>query len=418
MIDKFNSQSIKEISKCRISGEEELISVVNLGNQCLTGVFPNSESKDLIKGPLELVWPRKSKLLQLKHSYSQSEMYGENYGYRSGLNESMINHLKAKVHFLNKLIDLKNGDLVLDIGSNDGTTLNSYPDNIQIQRVGIDPTANKFKQYYQEDIKIIDTFFSKEKFFEFNDKKARIISSIAMFYDLEDPVCFASEIYDCLDNDGLWHFEQSYMPSMLRTNSYDTICHEHLEYYSLSNIVYILEKVNMKIVDIQFNSINGGSFAVTAAKNNGKANRSNSITSWLLKQESRMGLETPAPFRRFEEKIYNHRLDLIDLLKTLKNDGFKIAGYGASTKGNVLLQFCELNNSIIDYVVDVNPMKHGCFTPGTSIPIVSEEEALNNLPDFFLVLPWHFRNNILQKEEYIRARGVKMIFPLPEIEIV
>ena len=414
----IRNQSIKEITNCRISGEEDFISVLNLGNQFLTGVFPNSPNQNLTKGPLELIWPKKSKLLQLRHSYPQDEMYGDNYGYRSGLNKSMVDHLKAKVHFLNNLVEIKSGDLVLDIGSNDGTTLNSYPEKIEINRVGIDPTARKFKEYYNRDIKIIDTFFSKETFFNFNQKKAKIISSIAMFYDLEDPVSFASQIYDCLEDNGIWHFEQSYMPSMLRTNSYDTICHEHLEYYSLSNIIYILEKVNMKIVDIQFNSINGGSFAITAAKNNGNINRSNSITSWLLKQESRMGIDTPAPFRRFEERIFNHRLDLMDLLNSLKKDGYKIAGYGASTKGNVLLQFCELNNSIIDYIVDVNPLKNGCFTPGTLIPIVSEQYALDNLPDFFLVLPWHFRNNIIQKEQYIRDKGVKMIFPLPEIEII
>ena len=174
----------------------------------------------------------------------------------------------------------------------------------------------------------------------------------------------------------------------------------------------------MKIVDIQFNSINGGSFAITAAKKNSVVSRSGSLTNWLLKQESRMGFDTPIPFRKFEERVFNHRLDLMDLLKTLKSDGYKIAGYGASTKGNVLLQFCELNHEIIDYIVDVNPLKHGCFTPGTFIPIVSEEFALENLPDFFLVLPWHFRGNIIQKEKQLLKRGVKMIFPLPEIEII
>ena len=410
--------SINQISHCRVTGEEDFITVLDLGNQYLTGVFPKNKNEKITKGPLQLIWPRKSKLLQLKHSYSQDEMYGDNYGYRSGLNQSMVNHLQSKIEFLVEIININKGDLVLDIGSNDGTTLNSYPKELGLERVGIDPLSNKFKKYYDKDIKTKDCFFSKKNFFEIVDKIAKIITSIAMFYDLEDPLTFAKEIYECLDDNGLWHFEQSYMPSMLRTNSYDTICHEHIEYYSLNNILYILDLVNMKIVDIQFNSINGGSFAITAAKKNSVVSRSGSLTNWLLKQESRMGFDTPIPFRKFEERVFNHRLDLMDLLKTLKADGYKIAGYGASTKGNVLLQFCELNHEIIDYIVDVNPLKHGCFTPGTFIPIVSEQFALENLPDFFLVLPWHFRGNIIQKEKQLLKRGVKMIFPLPEIEII
>lgn len=407
----------QEISQCRLTGDKNLIPVVNLGNQYLTGVFPRSPKQSVTCGPLELVWSPQSQLLQLHHSYDLDEMYGDNYGYRSGLNNSMVTHLSSKVKYLQELASLKPSDVVLDIGSNDGTTLNSYSSR-DIIKVGIDPTASKFKQYYDRDIKVISTFFNAETFYNCSDKPAKIISSIAMFYDLESPITFARDVSSCLEQNGIWHFEQSYMPSMLRRVSYDTICHEHLEYYSVSNIEYILHKAGMKILDVSFNSVNGGSFAVTAAKKDSIYSPDSRLINWHLEQEKRLQLHTPAPYRRFEEQIYQHRCDLVDLLQLLKRSGSTIAGYGASTKGNVILQFCGIDCDLLDYIVDVNPLKDGCITPGSHIPIVNEDYMNDNLPDYFLVLPWHFRQNILQRERLLLDKGVKFIFPLPEIEII
>ncbi len=239
-----------------------------------------------------------------------------------------------------------------------------------------------------------------------------------MFYDLADPVEFARNIADILDDEGIWHFEQSYMPSMLRTNSYDTICHEHLEYYSITVIRAILEKAGLKILDVQMNAVNGGSFAVTAAKKDARFPSDRPMIDWLLDQEKRMGLDTPRPFRDFEERVFRHREDLRRLIRSLVADGRKILGYGASTKGNVLLQFCGFTPDDIPAIADVNPNKFGCVTPGTHIPIVSEEDARATKPDFFLVLPWHFKNGIVEREKAFLEGGGRMIFPFPEIEIV
>jgi hypothetical protein len=406
-----------EIKKCRISGSSNLVPVLSLGEQYLTGVFPKNIKDIITKGPLELVWCPESGLLQMKQSYSLDEMYGDNYGYRSGLNASMVAHLTQKIKTLEKLANLTNQDLVIDVGSNDATSLKAYSGNHK--KVGIDPTGLKFKQYYNDDINLIPDFFTASKFKNiFKDEKAKIITSIAMFYDLEEPLNFVNDIKECLSDDGIWHFEQSYMPSMLRTNSYDTICHEHLEFYSFKVVKNMLEACGLRVIDVQMNAINGGSFAVTACKENAIYRSNAPIINWLLKQEDDMALDTIKPYKEFEERVFKHRKNLTDLIKSLVENRKKIFGYGASTKGNVLLQFCGLTKDEIPYIAEVNPDKFGTFTPGTLIPIISEEDAKKMKPDYFLVLPWHFKDSILSREKEFISNGGKFIFPLPEIEIV
>jgi hypothetical protein len=408
----------REITECRVSGSRNLVPVINLGRQKLTGVFPRERGAAVTEGPLELVWCPDSGLLQLHHSYNVDEMYGLNYGYRSGLNQSMVRHLTAKVRQLQRLRPLSGGDWVVDIGSNDATTLKAYTQP-GIRRVGIDPTGAKFKSHYPEGIDLIPDFFSAQAFrAKYGDARASIVTSIAMFYDLEAPLEFIRQVADILADDGIWHFEQSYMPSMLRMNSYDTICHEHLEYYALGPVKAMLERSGLVLLDVQMNAVNGGSFAVTAAKPGSKRNRNDTVIEWLLGQEERMGLLTPRPFRQFEERVFEHRANLVRLVKSLNADGKRVLGYGASTKGNVLLQFCGFTEADIPAIAEVNPEKFGCFTPGTEIPIVSEAEAKRMRPDYFLVLPWHFKDGIVAREEEYLAQGGKMIFPLPEIEIV
>ncbi len=409
--------SYTEIVKCRICKKSGLITVLSLGKQYLTGVFPKSTSEKITKGPLDVVWCTKCGLLQMKQSYSLTEMYGDNYGYRSGLNASMVRHLQQKMRMLESLARPKDTDLMIDIGSNDATLLKACSG--KYKKVGIDPTGKKFEKYYSKDMVLIPDFFSASGFKKlFPNKKAKIITSIAMFYDLEDPKRFVRDIVKCLANDGIWHFEQSYMPSMLRTNAYDTICHEHLEFYSFNVIKSLLENCGMRVIDVEVNAINGGSFAVTACKKSAKYVSNKPIIRWMLKQERDMGLKTPKPYRDFEERVYRHRENLKELIKALVADGKTIIGYGASTKGNVLLQFCGLSSKQISCIAEVNEEKFGAYTPGTKIPIISEKEAKSKKPGYFFVLPWHFKYSILEREKDFMTQGGKLIFPLPEIEIV
>jgi len=415
---KNSGYSYRAIDRCRISDSNHLISVLDLGYQALTGVFPLNADEAVTCGPLELVWCPDSGLTQLRHSYDPSEMYGDNYGYRSGLNSSMVSHLTDKVNYLERLVKLEIGDVVLDIGSNDCTTLKAYQ-TPKLQRIGIDPTGLKFKQFYPEDVRLVPDFFSADAYRVIEAKEARIVTSIAMFYDLEAPIEFAKQIESILADNGVWHFEQSYLPSMLRLNSYDTICHEHLEYYSLAAVNRILVAAGLRVVDVVMNAVNGGSFAVTAAKADNKSVLTNhAVVDWLLEQEDRMGLNTPRPYREFEERVFRHRDDLVRLIRTLNSDGKRVLGYGASTKGNVLLQFCGFTHDDIPAIAEVNAEKFGRVTPGSHIPIVSEADARAMQPDYFLVLPWHFKEVILKREKDYLISGGRFIFPFPEIEII
>ena len=405
--------TVKKIKHCRICKSSDLVEVINLGNQTLTGVFPKSEYDKVISGPLAVCWCKECDLLQLQHRYPPEEMYGENYGYRSGLNQSMVNHLAEKTTHLSFLANLKNNDSVLDIGSNDGTLLSKYENN-NLNKVGIDPTGLKFKEYYKDGIELIPDFFSAKKL---NKRLFKIITSISMFYDLDEPMLFVNEIKQSLTSDGIWHFEQSYMPSMIRQNSYDTICHEHLEYYSLTPVARMLKNAELKIIDVKMNSINGGSFAISACHKDAYKNHNCDILDWLLAREENSGYSTPYPYREFEKKIFEHKKSLQKLVQEINERGKTIHAYGASTKGNVLLQFCGFTYKNIPYAAEINPYKYGRVTPGSNIPIISAEESKRMRPDYYLVLPWHFKEGIIRKEKNYLTEGGNLIFPLPEIEI-
>jgi hypothetical protein len=415
----FSPASRSHLAVCRSCGSDDLVVVVDLGSQVLTGVFPKSPSASISKGPLRLLLCKSCGLVQSDVSFDSREMYGDSYGYRSGLNRSMVQHLSDKCHSLEQMARLETGDLVLDIGSNDGTFLRSYQ-TPGLNKVGIDPTAGKFRHYYDSESQLIVDFFTRNKVAsELGDAvRASLITSIAMFYDLESPRDFVRDIAQTLAPEGLWHFEQSYMPSMLRLNSYDTICHEHIEYYSFSVVREMLHAAGLKVVDVWMNAVNGGSFAVTAAHKASAHREAETLENWIVEREKHIGLEKPSIYRRFEERVYEHREELRSLVAGLNKSGARVFGCGASTKGNVILQFCGLNADDIVAISDVNEDKWGKFTPGTGIPIASEKDVREMKPDYMLVLPWHFKDGIIQREREFLERGGRLIFPLPEIEIV
>lgn len=408
----------KKVEKCRICGNTHLERVLDLGEQMLTGVFPREKDAKVTTGPLRLVkciGPGDvCGLLQLEHSYDLGEMYGENYGYRSGLNASMVAHLHNKVKRILGMVSLQAGDLVIDIGSNDSTTLQAYPADTAML-VGVDPTGVKFKNYYPSHIQLIPDFFSASLVQDrFPGKKARVVTSFSMFYDLEDPLGFMRQVHDVLADDGIWVFEQSYMPTMLATNSYDTVCHEHLEFYALRQIQWMAERAGFRILDVEFNDVNGGSFSVTVAKSSGQEGILPAVQA-LLDQERRQGLDTLEPYHAFEQRVARTRRDLLDFIARARQEGKTVAVLGASTKGNVLLQYCGLGTEHVTYVGEVNAEKFGCYTPGTWIPIIPELELLQKKPDYLIVLPWHFRKFFVTNS---KLSGTHLVFPLPELDVV
>ncbi len=404
------------LGNCRICGNPRLLEVLDLGEQMLTGVFPRSRDEQVTVGPLRLVkcmGEDACGLLQLAHSYDADEMYGENYGYRSGLNASMVEHLHAKVARILGTIDLRDGDLILDIGSNDGTTLSAYPAT-GLDLLGIDPTADKFRQHYPLHVGLVADFFSASAMqAQRPGKQARVVTSFSMFYDLESPLQFMREVHQVLADDGIWVFEQSYMPTMLEMNAYDTVCHEHLEYYALRQIKWMADRVGFRIVDLEFNDINGGSFSVAVAKTAAGMPECAEVAR-VLEQERAAGLDTLTPYQAFAARVEDSRRELLDFVAVARRDGKTIAVLGASTKGNVVLQYCGLAADTIVAVGEVNPEKFGRYTPATYIPIIPESDLLAMKPNYLIVLPWHFREFFLRN---VRFATNNLVFPLPRLEV-
>ncbi|MCK9602793.1 MAG: class I SAM-dependent methyltransferase [Candidatus Omnitrophica bacterium] len=409
---------------CRVCGSSALTKVIDLGKQYLQGSFIKSgrSMPPLRKMPTSLVRcdPMKAEnacgLLQMAFTLPPEILYST-YWYRSGTNQTMRSHLREIAEEAASLIEKKDAR-VLDIGCNDGTLLSHYP--VGFLKFGIDPSD--IAKDVKGDIKIVqDLFPSEELDKESGGKPYDIITAIAMFYDLEDPVGFVKSIKKHLASEGIWIFEMSYMPNMLKMNSYDTICHEHLEYYSLAVIEYILKKADMKIVKVALNDTNGGSIRCYATHIDNfsfKKHEYEGELKLLRRQELDMELETDKPYQDFQKRIEKHKEKLSGLLKKLKRQGKAIHVYGASTKGNTILQFCGIDKTTIDFAADRNPDKYGARTIGTDIPIISEEESRKMNPDYYLVLPWHFREEFLEREKGTLDKGIGMIFPLPSIEIV
>jgi len=400
-----------EIEHCRLCHSDKLLQVIGLGNMALTGIFPTLDDADSVPtGPVALMRCAQCGLVQLKQTYELSLMYGDHYGYHSSLNGSMARHLCATVDYLQDMVPLRYADAVIDIGSNDGTLLNYYSNDFL--KTGIDPTIRKFKRMYDHGITTIPRFFHANVY---DGKRAKIITSIAMFYDVGDPIAFAQDVYACLDDEGIWYTEQAYLPRMLEMGALDTICQEHLMFYCVCDIQRIAKASGFKIVDVRFNDVNGGSFGVALAKVGSAHATYDKLEQVLASEEHLMHVDT---YNTFYQKVMENCADLLLLLTQLRSGGKRVLGYGASTKGNVLMQFCGITNKDILAISDVNEDKWGCVTPGTHIPIISPVEADAMDPTHYLVLPWHFRKDILAREGAYMDDGGRFIFPMPKVEVI
>lgn len=399
-----------ERTTCRIS-KSPLIDVFDLGELPISN-FPLPLDPDPENHPLKLTLSEKSGLVQLRHTVNPDEMYSQ-YWYMSGVNLSMRLALKTIVEEAVKRtrFPLTRGDVVIDIASNDGTLLSFYPE--YLFRVGIDPAKNiKPKSCDLH----INTYFTADAYIShMRDKKAKIITSIAMFYDLEDPVKFAEDVSNILDENGLWIIELSYLPTMLKENSFDTICAEHLEYYSLNSIEYILSKVGMEVEDVELNDINGGSFRLYI-RHKDKANQTDSVRA-MREQEKTYDLTNPAIYYGFASRIEKNKNEMLSFLEEQKKLGKKVIGYGASTKGNTILGYYGIGPEQLPFVADRNPIKWGRQTV-TRIPIISEEAARAMNPDYLLAFPYHFMKEFLQRESDFLKKGGKFVSPIPKLTII
>ena len=356
-------------------------------------------------------------LVQLNKTAPPDSMYKTiEYGYKSSISNTMRNHLRL----YNEEFALKSlsKDSVLDIGSNDATFLKYYSDNIK--RIGVDPTGEQFKDCYSNtNIGLIPDYFTDKVFKErYGDIKCDVVSSICMFYDLPDPVEFAKHVNSILKDDGIWTCEQSYLLTMLKTNSLDTICHEHLEYYCLTPVKKIADIAGLKIIDIKFNSSNGGSFRIYFCKKTcDKYEECTELINQVLMEEDNYNVRDISTYKNFVNSCNSELKKLTDFIKIINDNNQSAYIYGASTKGNCVLQHCNITEDLVKYAVERNPEKIGRSTI-TGIEIISEERMRKNPPEFLIVLPWHFKKEIIKREEEYLNNGGQLIFYFPTFEIV
>ena len=403
------------IKNCRICKSKSLQELFSLGRMKFTGKFP-SKKQFIPSGDINLVMCKKCKLVQLRDNFSLKYLYNNDYGYRTGINSTMRNHVKYVVNKITKKARLKNKEYVLDIASNDGTLLNFYKNNINT--FGVDPLVNKYKKNYKKIKYKVSDFFNYKNISKIDKNiKFKVITALSVFYDLKDPQVFLRDIKKVLHKDGIFNLEFADLKLILKNNMFDTICHEHLEYYSVKVINNLLKSVKLRIFDHSYNNINGGSSSYYICHVEAKFKTKNKIQE-IINKETKMKIDSIKTFKNFKKKIDKIKKDLIKILSEIKSKKKIIHGYGASTKGNVLLQYFNIDHRHIDYISDRNPKKNNCFTPGSNIKIITEAKSRSLKPDYYLVLPWHFKQEILKREKKIRSKGTKFIFPLPKINII
>jgi len=410
------------MSKCRLSGKETKC-VFDLGELYMSDFVKGADEPRFGKGSLKMMICEESGLLQLDKAIPLDKMYGK-YWYRSGINDTMRKKLKDVADVCMESVETEGGDIFLDIACNDGTMFEYIPDHMV--KLGIDPADESFtKEASEKAYEVKRDFFSADvyKSMSWGDKKAKIITTIAMFYDLDDPYPFANDVKEILDDDGIWCLQLSYTPLMLKQLAFDNICHEHICYYSLSSMKYLFDKVGFDIVDCTLNDANGGSFRVFAMKKEAdkskfRCKQERDVADFrvasILEYEKSLNLDKPETYEKFFNQICDLKNKTVGFIEQEIEKGKKIWGYGASTKGNTLLQWYGLNSTHIEAIAEKSTYKFGLKTAGTNIPIKSEEEMRQADPDYLLVLPWHFIKEFTVREKDFIDAGGKFIVPCPK----
>lgn len=423
----MNKTQYRQIGQCRVCNSPKLTSILSLGDLYVSDFLDPADRNKGIKAPLDLVLCNVKDggcgLLQLKHTVSSEAMY-RNYWYRSGINKSMTDELADIALNAARVANLQAGDFVIDIGANDGTLLRGYKVP-GLQTIGFEPARNLYEYGKEGTTKIISDFFNHEAWAAaFGQAKAKVITAIGMFYDLDDPNSFVADVCKCLDDKGVFVIQMMYMPLAIERNAFDGICHEHLEYYTMASLENLLARHDLEVFDVQMREeVNEGSVRFFIHKTKNAANDAQVQAGMervanLRKAEEKLGLEELGTYAAFAERIQAARQTTLDFLKQEKAKGKKIHGYAASTKGNTTLQYYGVTTDLVDAIADRNPTKWGKFTVGSGIQIISEEESRKQAPDYYFILAWHFLPEFVTREAEFFQRGGKFIVPMPEFKVV
>jgi hypothetical protein len=414
----------KHHAKCRISGEP-LVPLFSLGDMYISDFLPEGSAPRSPKVPLTMALSPKSGLVQLTDTAPFDDMY-KVYWYRSSTNESMVRELREIAESSAKLMRVGKSDVWIDIGCNDGTLLSFIPK--EAIRIGYDP--NDYKEFSEQHANLIVNDYFNAKAFKaskYGERKAKMVTSIAMFYDLEDPHTFVQDVYDVLNDEGMWVIQMSYLPLMLQQLAFDNICHEHLEYYSLTALKYLLDAHDFQIVDCQVNDVYGGSFRIYIRKKSATPSRFGSApyrdvatfrVNSILEYEKTLRLDDPQTYKNFYKKSKKLGEETVAFMKAEKAKGKTIWAYGASTKGNTLLQWWGIDRTLVDAIAERSEPKFGLKTVGSNIPIKSEDEMRKAKPDYLLILPWHFVDFFREREQDYLKQGGAFIVPCPRFEVI
>ncbi len=420
MKELSSPKDLKVSSNCRVCGKGNLKPVLSLGVQYIVN-FVESESRESLAAPLELVICDKLSggcgLVQLRHTVSPELLYRK-FWYKSGINQTMINQLATIAAAAERIVAIKPNDIIVDIGANDGTLLRCYSTK-DARLVGFEPAVNLIEEARVGTTLIINDFFNYDSFKErFGTQKAKVITSIAMFYDLDEPNRFVEDIVNILDQNGVWIIQMNYLVTMLQNNAFDNISHEHLEYYSLQSLKHLLDRHGLVVFDLEFNEINGGSIRTYVKRKDCSKYPVTDRVKDTLETERKMRIDDHQIYLEFASKLQELKNKTYNFIKDVVNQGKTVYVYGASTRGHVLLQFYNLDHKLITAAADRNPVKWGKKIVGTSIPIMSEEEARSKKPDYFLVLPWYFIDEFKKREDAFLRAGGKFIVPLPQFRLI
>jgi SAM-dependent methyltransferase len=407
------------LDRCRVCGNTELVPVIDIGEQYLSSIFPDDLDYrgEVPRSRLDLSLcakrPGTCGLLQLSRRHDIEAMYAA-YPYTSSTNSSMARILGDVARSGRAAADLRPGDLVLDIGGNDGTLLSFFAED-DLDLVTIDPARNVEPVFESERFTHSRDFFSAETYREVADRPARLVFSVAMYYHLDDPLAFTREVAEVLADDGVWVIQMAYLPAMLRTNMYDNIVHEHAGYYATRHMQWIMERAGLEVFDVTLNDVYGGSFRVFVKKAGAQAHPATERLAETLRAEDELALFEPDTYASFQRRVERSREELVGLCREIVSRGETIWVYGASTKGNTILQFCGLDAAQLVAAADANPFKVGKYIVGADIPIRGEDEMRAARPDWLLALPYSFVEAFMDREAELVARGTRFLVPLPEV---
>jgi NDP-4-keto-2,6-dideoxyhexose 3-C-methyltransferase len=402
--------------------------ILELGNHYVSDFMkPGAEMRETKPWSLDLYLDETIGAVRLDGVAPLDKMYGQ-YWYRSGINTSMTKQLGEIVSEITSRVKINDGDVWLDIACNDGTLLRQVPNNMI--KLGIDPADDSYLEESSKVAEVVQDFFSKDAYdsLGYSDKKAKVITCIAMFYDLNDPRPFIRDAHEILADDGVFVLQMSYTPLMLKQLAFDNICHEHVYYYDLRSIKKLFESEGFVLRDCSLNDTNGGSFRVTFQKadSNEKTFATQQvrdvcefrINSTLSYEAQEWDITSEKLWKEFGDNIWELKIQVLAFLHKAKEEGKKVYGYGASTKGNTLLQLFEITPDLVTAIAERSPYKFGLLTVGSNIPIVSEEEMRAANPDYLLVLPWHFIDEFVKRESNFIAKGGKLVVPCPTFQVI